>query len=432
MKKVINVMIVFVLLILVQNVAFADMGIPGIKGYTAEVIKLEGANWYSFDYTDDGVKEKVNGTIAYGTKIEVQYETEENGKTYILYEDENTNKMGYILIDDIKIISDNGAFQFDKENKKDAKVLSKDEIVLRKGAAYAYPETGVVIPEGTELVVYPEKGNYDSPWYYTEYNGTVGWICELGGVIGYKEDGSFRTYEDTNITDNKGNILGVLPANTEINDYYELDPWSQAYYITYDGITGEVYNRTVAYKPYSKSQIEVVKPGVKLYASYDESANSEYSEEDIGGLVNPLTDEIPVGTKLDVIYDTDYIEIKFVEYNGVKGWIEGCDAIEYIFPEEVTTENTEDITTEEVVNEVEEEEVVENKIENVVVATINTDEIKAQTGINLSPEEFVLFGVCVAVAIAFTSITTIILINKGSKKSKKEESPKAEETKKEE
>ena len=442
MKKVLSIAVVFVMMVLLNTVVFADMGAPMIKGYTAVVDVVEGATLYKYKYDDNtGGKLYPAGKVDYNTEVEVQYEMNYEEGTFVsYYEDgDNTNYENEKLINvkDLKVISSKEKAEYDKESKKTGVVLAEEGIVMKSGPAEAYDDLGVIIPKGTKLTVYSEKEGYDSPWYYTEYNGNGGWICELDGVIGYAADGSFKAYMDMEITDNKGKVLGILPANTEIHDYYFLDMWSQGYYFTYNGITGSVYNREVAFEASYVTKVEVIKPGVKIYTNYYEE---ETENEILRKLKDVVYEEIPVGTTLEIIYDTDYAGILFIEYDGVKGWIYNDEKLESIFPgedsvgKEAATEETEIVESEEkeeiveVENKIEEEE----KVANVIVNAETGEETTSNSGINLSTEEFILFAVCVAVAIAFTSIVTIILINRGSKKSKKEDTSKTEEIKKEE
>lgn len=418
MKKVLILAIVFVIVIIFNTIVFADMGAPMIKGYTAVVDKVEGATLYNYDTENNDSTLSPIGKIEYNTEIKVQYEIDYKEGTFVNYSIDDTYG-GLINIEDLKVIDKTEPSVYDKDSKKEAIILAEDGVEIRKGPAAIYDKTGIIIPKGTKINLYTEKGVFESPWYYTEYNGESGWVSELNGVIGYEGEGSFMTYMDMDITTNSGEVLGTLPANTEIHEYYNLDPWSQAYYFTYNGITGEIYNREVAFKPYYRHEVKIIKPGVKIYKNYyEEDVNNEFQRK----LKDVVYEEIPVGTVLNIIYDVEYAEIYYIEYDGVKGWIYNNELLEHIFPEEniqieddVVFEDTEIVIDNEskeigTKNEIEEE----TDIAKVILSTENL-------GLHLSVEELVLFAVFVAVVIACTSITTIILINKHSKKNKKED-----------
>ena len=78
-KKVLT-FILILLIVLFSKEVFADMSAPEIKPYTAYVSNPEGADYYQYDAQADGYK-KV-GNLEYGTEINVEYETTENGIEY--------------------------------------------------------------------------------------------------------------------------------------------------------------------------------------------------------------------------------------------------------------------------------------------------------------------------------------------------------------
>ena len=79
-------------------------------------------------------------------------------------------------------------------------------------------------------------------WFYVEYNGIKGWVCELNGAIGTKVENlmtarELEIFEESKYSEN-ASIIGLIPVSTKIKEAYHLDEWSGKTLVTYNGITG--------------------------------------------------------------------------------------------------------------------------------------------------------------------------------------------------
>ena len=407
-KKVLT-FILILLIVLFSKEVFADMSAPEIKPYTAYVSNPEGADYYQYDAHADGYK-KV-GNLEYGTEINVEYETTENGIEYAEFCMDNN----YIIrIEDIKMvkeeIAENNEINFDEPIQ--IRILAKDGVKIHNGPAYIYSVIGTTIPTGTELTAYIH--NFEDPWYYVTYKDTSGWICILNGVIGQKAGvkelilpKSTKIYEDNECK----NPIKEIPANTIITDYWNVDMWSRNYYVTYKGISGYISAYDCATNDDWSTEIEwtLNYNDAKMYK--EGSLNSEV-----------LIKNIPVGTALKAEYATD-IRMSgwiYTTYNNKKGWVFIVED-GYYYEEAVEQElQDEKLRNGEIIETQEENNSETNNITNELNTidpnnNIITNEVITTSTHKVLPLEMILICVFIGIIVGATGITILLLINKKRK-----------------
>lgn len=422
MKKILLITVVCILAIMsLQLIAFADMGAPEIEPYKASVSNVNGAKYYNHEGNEAG-------KLDYGTVITISYEienweTKERTATFSLSEEQY--EFYTISINDITPLEDEAEkVKYSKEDKEELIVLTEDGVEISEGPAYAYKKTGVVIPKGEKLTGYrTEKMGSAVPWFYVTYEGTSGWVCELNGVIGYEkdyEDQKLLTPRATKIYKNADyrKAVGVIPANTILTDFLEIDDWSQGYYVTYEGVSGYLSNGYCAVNfPWLETEkksfeYEVNYPEVKLYK--EANTNSE-----------ALSENIPEGTKLEYFYGEDlrFTGWIYTSYNNVNGWVyymeDGTDYKSYL-----QDANSLAIAQELEENEILEEEIIGETSENTTnyideettPTNENVTEVFKESGSTIvSANQIVILCAMFGVTIAVTSLVTIALVNRKKK-----------------
>lgn len=400
MKKIIK--LIMLMIFLIPLTVKADMGAPMIKEYTAIVNKVEGADYYDYEYENDIVSYVKKGTLNYNDEVTISYEEEINNEYYGHFH--LNEKYYYIKLSDIIVKENNVELKeenkcLDEKNKNkypycytssENLVLKKDGIKLYSGPAYGY-EILADIPKGTILKY--EYASESQAWFYTEYNGVKGWVCELHGAIGTKTEDEFLVALDTSLYESVGDyskepiILNSIKANTIIKGGYGTDAWTRSMLINYNGINGYINSDDVAYKR-EKTTITLENDS-KMIETMD--LNNE----------KVLIEEIPAGTEITYEYGYEYRPAWFV-YTTIgdkTGWVctEYCEFLDenYEYPTEPITsaEVTEPVTSPTV-------EIVEKK--------------------SLSGSTIVILCVAGAIIVALTATITIILVNKKKKQNKVE------------
>lgn len=420
MKKVLLITVVCLLAIIsLQLTVLADMGAPEIEPYKASVSNVNGANYYN--------GEEVVGKLEYGTVIDVAYEYmegEENELKASFASVENEFQYYTINVSDIIVLEEEtGKIEYDKESKISMIIIAEDGVEISKGPAYAYEKTGVTIPKGTEITGYRTTNmGGASPWLYVTYEGTSGWVCELNGAIGYKTS-EYETvklltprktsiYKDTSYK----TVVEVIPANTILTDFLYLDDWSQAFYVTYEGVSGYLSNGNCAVNyPWlendSKTFTYELNYPAKLYK--EGNAASEV-----------LIENIPEGTELEYAFGEDirFAGWIYTTYNNISGWVyyleDGTDYENYlqdaVYPEntDVPVVDNEKETSKDTNDEnVTENEVVEN---GNIVKNEAVEENEPPTT-SFSGTQIVILCIMFAIIIAVTSFVTIALVNRKKK-----------------
>lgn len=455
MKKVLTCLLVMIAILGIHLCVFADMGIPGIRSYEAVVTNINGAECV-IGYGDNQRTE----ILPYGTKIKVDYEYRLEEGIKASFMPENSIYDGTINISDIKPVKEvYVSNNLIKNEPYNFVVLAKEGVEIYNGPADAYSKTGIVIPMGTEIVAYSERDISESPWYYVTYNGNSGWICELDSALVRKiGDGDvYMTVGETSLVEYGRSYIGgsdvpkelaVIPANTFIENVYVTDPWSQGYLVMYNGMLGEVYNRSFAWSHDVRS-LEITEKPVKMYESCDENSKV-------------IIDEIPVGTIISYELENEYSGYVYATYNGKTGWVyvesfESLDTVEKNpeLPKLVKVNNDGDndkilkeiksiaktlgnVETNKDVKEnnkqqdtAKNEDVAVSNQSNILVNDESAVENKENTIINyiVSPKELVGAAVIIAIVVSLTCVVTIVLINKKSS-SKKDVENKDKELKK--
>ena len=234
-----SIILLLMISMMIINVK-ADMGPPSVITYKGMITNRDGAYCY-----EDGKKTDV--IIPYKTVFEV-FDDVNNGFIYVENKDYHCN----VRSSDLSALS----YDFDI-NSKDvegitpikAMILANGGLNLRSGPAVSYPKI-ITIPQYTVVTLKLHAGTY---WYYTEYNGKNGWITTMNYYVGFEDNRVLVNYNDTNIYNSKGNIIGKIPKNTEITSYLRLEARGEDepnYYVIYNGTEGYLY------KMYEKTENE--------------------------------------------------------------------------------------------------------------------------------------------------------------------------------
>lgn len=406
------IFVLSLLIISLQIVVFADMDAPHINSYQAIISNIDGATYYSYDWATRKFSEV--GTLNYGDKIEISYEEYINNETYggFYKNQEQYGEMymvktsNFDVFDESIVIPEN----FNKNNEKKAIVLKEDGISIYDGPAYGYEKLNAVIPKGEQITLYDDK-NVGSPWYYTEYKDTSGWVCILEGSIGFDawyENYEIMTYKDLKVYDDTTytKVVGIIPANTKIKDFLEIDDWSMGKFVIYNNISGYVSNEEIATNS----------PWTEEISTYVVPYPSKLYEK--GDLRSKVLEEIPEGTKLSFTISSNarYLEqFIYVTYNGKTGWVYNFD--EAYFDENESYEEhlnklLESYEEELVENEDIELDTSEESKENSIAEL--TEDITTQK--NITGMQILMICIGLAIVISLTSFVTIVLVNKKNKK----------------
>lgn len=403
MRKIILIAIFTVLMVLaVQVCVFADMDAPAIEPYKATIKNVNGAKCYKNNI--DGTF--TTNTLEYGTSIKVLYEIEnsEDNKIYAYINmDDSSKDVYYVELSDIAPIEGEVDVKLDYENPLNITILSENGVEIYTGPSFAYNKTGVIIPKGTEVskCYYINSGN---PWRYVTYNGTSGWVCELYGTIGYKDDMTCKVltprttsvYKDLN----SNTVVQKIPANVFITDTYRIDDWSQAIYVTYEGVSGYIKNSDCATNsPWAE------KEGTENFTYKVNYPAKMYKEGNTNSEV--LVDNIPEETELEYNMSEDIRAAGWIytTYNDTKGWvylIDFADEYEQYLENASYPENTDVIS-------------VENG-ENTTNNENTENEEIVEAPVKVSGKQIVIFCITGAVVIALTAFVTITLVNKKKEK----------------
>lgn len=429
MKKIIKLFLLFILLIPIS--VKADMGAPEIMGYYVTPKSMDGANYY-----DGNPSEKnVAGTIMYGDKVQVIYESSYSGELIGTIEIGNDSYdiylKDYITVSEYYKPSINDSYT-EKVNFT-GKVLDQKGLKMYKGPSEAYESYDFTIPFGTEIKV--EYRNM-SIWLYGEYNGTKGWFMFYEGSFGIHEKSTKEPLLIAAKVDIKESLssdaktLGTIPALESLEEYYILDPWAWSYYVTYNGVTGYIDSeKTLDYVSEEyKTEKNIVGKDVTVYETAEENAKK------VGTLKALKVFYIPgsVGNHSDYYYiecddlkgfiPNDYEDLYFIPesdeyyYDLLEGKITYEEYLKIDEDEEI-----DDDYEEELEDYYEDEEIDEKETEEIDKDEKKSDTSPADDKSSFGPKEMVILCVGGAVIVALTAIVTIILVNKKSKKNSKKE-----------
>lgn len=263
MKKVLTIGIfIFILVFCMQLTVNADMGIPGIRSYTAKVINPKGAEYFIYDGE--------TGVIPYGTEVTVIYESEYDDITYANCRCEEVGDSINLKFEDIKTVNEDYiSEELNTETVYKKVVVEKEGVTIYKGPSFGYDATSEVIPFGEEVECYQEYGVSETPWFYVTYRGTSGWICELDALGTYKE-GTYIIAEDTSLrvrtnSEQRYEEIDVINAHTRIENPIYLDPWNQNYLVKYNGNWGYIERDAFLYELDEIKSYEVADDNKPIY-----------------------------------------------------------------------------------------------------------------------------------------------------------------------
>lgn len=245
MKKI---KLLFIIILLFTFNVFADMEPPYIIEHVVMVTNKEGAICYENNKKTDKV-------IPYGTMLKVDHDI--SGSFIDVYSDDYNCT---VIFSDVSAKTQN----FDINNSEvevltpiKAIILARGGLNMRKGPAVSYSKI-LTVPQYKVVNITHKAGSF---WYYAEYEGKKGWISGMDGYIGYDGKEVLCNYKSINIYASDGKkVLGVIPANTEINNYLVLTGSQYSgkrYYVIYNDIKG--YVNDMLYKTSEVGIINLIK-----------------------------------------------------------------------------------------------------------------------------------------------------------------------------
>lgn len=218
----------------------------------------------------NGAKDSDSDTvIPYDTVCTVNFETDWQGYLELTAECKGFSGTYTLRGEDVRILSDE--YQPTSDDKLDSPVrfyIYKD-IEMYSGPSYKYEQIGETIPAGQIVTV--TYADYEEVWGYTEYNGKKGWIY----IYWY----------------DKGNKIARVIENDD------------------------------------EKKLITVRDIDRLYKYPNDSlVDSDGNRPD----VDVIEVSIPAGTALTAEYHYPILKdngLFYVEYNGVKGWIDSYEGV---------------------------------------------------------------------------------------------------------
>ena len=327
MKKIIYLSFFILTIFLLSLNCYAESNSPIVEPFLATVSNEDGAEIFSFTYNGTNDSQlTTNGKLDFETEIQVKSELKKNGVLYCQYiiPDDDTNLMpNYVKAEDITIVVESAISSITPNYLEpyNFKIINEKGVEIHKGPAFTYEVIGKTIPYNTSITAYRVSTDENNPWYFITYQGVEGFICELNGALGHltKDIKSIiapvqiNVYSKTTDQENRIKEITTIGANTIIDSFLEIDPWSKMYYIPEGNYKGYINISDVAVirqQVYDRL-IEVPEDGLVLYKNAD--TESEVLEE-----------LIPEKTVLTGKYEqTDLSEGGWVNttYNNVTGWV---------------------------------------------------------------------------------------------------------------
>ena len=359
MKKLLSILLAAILCFGLAAPAFADAGGPGIRSVECTVTNPNGAKFYYYDSDGDESVLK-SSTIPYGAVLMVTAEYDSpwlfrdepvlKGKKVgsVNYQEE----FGYVLLSDITVAD--ASFSPDSTRKiahpHTYTVTTEKGMKMYAGPSQVFEEKGV-IPKGAEITLtYQDVGdeeNYADSFYYTEYNGTGGWIFNYSDEESYfllRKLDKYSSYtgkvkvvgDDVHLIDifnekmdedggydGYAVVGGAIPAGTELtfDSYYDRGGYAP---VEYKGLKGYL-----DIEPFSDDEPDVITYFNEEIMTLDDcsvySAFDDLSSKTDG--VVPAYTILPAKAISRYSVDendewTNY-EWYLVEYNGKDVWL--CD-----------------------------------------------------------------------------------------------------------
>ena len=239
MKKIFNILL-FLSLLLVLNVK-ADTGPPTFPEIQIEISNVEGAMCLDNDYNH---KELLPYGETYYARQDIQEET------FYLVTINDEYDACHVNARDVIVKTKDFKIDEEEKNKVYGQALMLDNITVYSGPATIFNKVGT-IPKGVKLKPEYEYNHY---WLYVSYKGIKGYISRYKDRVVLEmapvdnEDITIVTinnapiYKTSDGNFKDSNILGYIPSNTEITNYWlSTDKGGESsnyYYVTYNGISG--------------------------------------------------------------------------------------------------------------------------------------------------------------------------------------------------
>lgn len=263
-KRILSLIIAAVICLCSAMPAFADMGYIHYNEIDVIVSNPDGLVMYQPVWDPEGTEfifRPMAIFISPKSLLTVKGEYVFNGEIYteVTYRESN----GYIKLSGLTPVGDEVSVEngYKISSPRKIAVINENGVCLRKGPGNIYEEASEVIEYGTVLTYEYTNAEYESisTWAYVEHNGESGWIYIYQGGV---------------------------------NKIYD---------------TASVLEKTDFYI----GNFEVIVDGA--YLTKTPSPDSE-----------KVVTEIPAGTKLSskYFYGFEGVMSAFVEYDGIKGWIE--------------------------------------------------------------------------------------------------------------
>ncbi len=402
MKRIL--LMLFACLLFIPCLVFADMSAPGVVEYKVSVNNPKGAIIYE---NNDGKYVKTDKKLEFGTIIKIEWE-EDKDWIYLDSEMYPGDETGYVSYKDVTTLVKN-YIPNEKELSDEYPSLVLKDVVIKKGPALGYEETGVTIKAGTKVSIkhflrFEEDGQRSyidgmNPWVYVEYNGTKGFINSYDGTLAMDETYTTAIASiDIELKDVFTGEKTTIKANEKVNvTVWNLDDWSSCYLIKYNNISGIINDDRIFIKD---ANVWINEEGKeegrefeldKDYYVYDIfDVDDFYDNYDSKEL--PKSKKIgvaPAGTKFSSDYSIWFNEGYCVRYeNGdTKGWILVVD------------ENAE-----------------YSEEDNIDISEPSVVDKKDPTVVKKDKYQIIYFTIAGALLVALTAFVTIVFVNKKNKK----------------
>lgn len=313
MRKILFLITIMVGTVLSIQIVKADMGAPSISPYEVRVTKTEGTTL---------TNEEKNTKAPYDTILKVNYEYLENG---IMFGEVEWNKEIYMVkLSDTEVIKqeERNPQNFDREEMK---YVYKEGAYLYKGPSKIYGKVDgeIMIPVGAKIKV--SIRNEDEIWAYVTYEGVSGWIyyykyddhspyqekTSLLSVIDEEKEIPFITSKEIKITKNfqTEEIITTIPNNLKTSAkfkyYYNPNPHTKYYYISWNGVEGWIQNEN-----YQAIGYEI--KNATLYSIKE----IDIYQSDFQTKTNHT---IPANTEVDILYMNNIWY--YISYKGIEGYV---------------------------------------------------------------------------------------------------------------
>ena len=256
MKRIFAVLLAILLCVPACFPVFADIGGPEFTNYKV-TLKADTPYYASeYDRTSSRSYFVQIGTIPAGTELTITGEYETDGELYGYFSNTNAAGIsftGYLRVRDLQtepIEPFPATSGYKQSIPVRLRVGDPNGAVMYAGPSLLYAQI-CVIPQGTELTVdiLDQPGYSIAQWMYVMYDGKAGWTkcwLELGVDYPMQEllpegkTGTLWVVRDGAVLKDKDwNEVIAVPKGTKLTfDSFNRMPKSRAYYVTYQGKSG--------------------------------------------------------------------------------------------------------------------------------------------------------------------------------------------------